>query len=97
MNKAQRRLVVWGTVAFALVMNLLFCRWTVQEVSGNITGVVPDLVWLSAADWLGRQSTGVAISFGVLAPLALVGVAGYFYLGGRKPKDNTGSASGKPG
>ena len=97
MNKAQRRLVVWGTVAFALAMHLLFCRWTVQEVSGNITGVVPDLVWLSAADWLDRQSTGVAVRFGVLAPLALIGVAAFFHLGGRKPKENTGPASGTSG
>lgn len=100
MNRAQRRLVVWGTVVFALVLHLSFFRWGWDlmgvEVSTVKLWVRSDANPAEAPKYKSRHRVGLywselgerhptaSVMVGVLAPLALVGVAGYFYLGGRE-------------
>ncbi len=96
MTKGQRRLVVWGTVMFALVLHLSFCRWRTGDRDWSHHKIAgPDALYLYAAPWVARIEYSKdkyrpegnpmwAYLFGIFVPLTLVGGAGFVWLGGRK-------------
>jgi len=96
-------LVVWGAVVFAVVLHLTFYRWAwggdFERVIWPVRAVQvfhdrierhgdSGYYWVGLfASELGERHPAYSTVFGVLAPLVLVGVAGFVQLGGRKADD----------
>ena len=83
-HTAKRTIVVCGCVAFALVLHVLFCKWT-KYPEGPIIWVVPASV-VPLSDYILRARFGntadPAIGCGIILPLVLFCVAAVAGKGG---------------